>query len=61
MGISSFNFTRDAFYKGNWNKQTILARGLFIDTINNKIGDKISNYKFLKKILILSQLRIMIP
>lgn len=36
-GISSFNFTRDAFYKGNWNKQTILARGLFVDTINNKI------------------------
>lgn len=36
-GISSFNFTRDAFYKGNWNKQTILARGLFIDTEENKI------------------------
>lgn len=36
-GISSFNFTREAFYKGNWNRQTILARGLFIDTINNKI------------------------
>lgn len=36
-GISSFNFTREAFYKGNWNKQTVLARGLFIDTVNNKI------------------------
>lgn len=36
-GISSFNFTRDAFNKGNWNKQTILARGLFIDTVNEKI------------------------
>ena len=35
--ISSFNFTREAFYKGNWNKQTVLARGLFIDTANNKI------------------------
>ena len=35
--ISSFNFTREAFYKGNWNKQTVLARGLFIDTKNNKI------------------------
>ena len=35
--ISSFNFTRDAFYKGNWNRQTILARGLFIDTVENKI------------------------
>lgn len=35
--ISSFNFTREAFYTGNWNKQTVLARGLFIDTTNNKI------------------------
>lgn len=35
--ISSFNFTREAFYNANWNKQTILARGLFIDTDNNKI------------------------
>lgn len=35
--ISSFNFTREAFYKKNWNRQTILARGLFIDTKNNKI------------------------
>ena len=31
-GISSFNFTRDAFMKGNWSRQTILARGLFINT-----------------------------
>jgi len=36
-GISSFNFTRDAFNKANWNRQTILARGLFIDTKNEKI------------------------
>lgn len=35
--ISSFNFTREAFYKGNWNKQTILARGLFINTETNEI------------------------
>lgn len=35
--VSSFNFTRDAFYKGNWNRQTILARGLFIDTEAKKI------------------------
>ena len=35
--ISSFNFTREAFNKGNWNKQTILARGLFIDTAEKKI------------------------
>lgn len=35
--ISSFNFTREAFYKGNWNKQTVLARGLFVDTEKNEI------------------------
>lgn len=35
--ISSFNFTREAFYKANWDRQTVLARGLFIDTANNKI------------------------
>lgn len=35
--ISSFNFSREAFLKGNWNKQTILARGLFIDTASNNI------------------------
>ena len=36
-GISSFNFTREAFYSANWNRQTVLARGLFIDTKENKI------------------------
>ena len=36
-GISSFNFTREAFYSANWTRQTVLARGLFIDTDNNKI------------------------
>lgn len=46
-GISSFNFTREAFYKGNWNKQTILARGLFLDTANNKIMAR-SYEKFFK-------------
>ena len=35
--ISSFNFTRNAFEKGKWDKETIKARGLFIDTENNKI------------------------
>lgn len=30
-GIVSYNFTRDAFYKATWNKQTITARGLFLD------------------------------
>lgn len=35
--ISSFNFTRNAFYKKNWNDLTCKARGLFIDTTNNKV------------------------
>lgn len=35
--ISSFNFTREAFEKGKWDKETVKARGLFIDTKNNKI------------------------
>lgn len=35
--ISSFNFSREAFMKKNWDKQTILARGLFIDTNEKKI------------------------
>lgn len=46
-GISSFNFTREAFYDRNWNNQTILARGLFL---NNKTGDIVarSYEKFFK-------------
>lgn len=36
-GLSSFNFTRQAFYSAHWDEQTIKSRGLFIDTINNKI------------------------
>lgn len=35
--ISSFNFTRNAFSEGAWNWATIKARGLFIDTQENKI------------------------
>lgn len=35
--ISSFNFTREAFCKNIWDEQTITARGLFIDTINNRV------------------------
>ena len=46
-GVSSFNFTRDAFYNANWNRQTILARGLFIDTENKKIMAR-SYEKFFK-------------
>lgn len=35
--ISSFNFTRTAFYDKKWNDLTTKARGLFIDTLNNKV------------------------
>ena len=35
--ISSFNFTRNAFDKGIWGGLTTKARGLFIDTKNEKI------------------------
>lgn len=36
-GISSFNFSNKAFFKGAWDSQTIRARGLFIDTDANKV------------------------
>lgn len=35
--ISSFNFTRKAFYDSQWNDLTVRARGLFIDTYHNEI------------------------
>lgn len=35
--ISSFSFTRDAFYKKHWDEITTKARGLFVDTTKNKI------------------------
>ncbi len=35
--ISSFNFTKDAFYKKIWNDQTTKARGLFFNTENGEI------------------------
>ena len=35
--ISSFNFSRLAFEKKNWNNQTILARGLFINVKEKEI------------------------
>lgn len=35
--ISSFNFTRKAFADKKWNDLTTKARGLYIDTVNNKI------------------------
>lgn len=36
-GISSFNFTPQAFYRGVWNAQTMKARGLFINKDRNEI------------------------
>jgi len=36
-GISSFNFSRNAFRKGIWNEQTVKARGLFVDVKENKV------------------------
>lgn len=36
--ISSFNFTRDAFFDKTWNEQTIKARGLYIDTVQEKVA-----------------------
>ena len=35
--ISSFNFTRDAFYNKKWNDLTCKARGLFVDTEKDKV------------------------
>ena len=35
--ISSFNFTKDAFYDKIWNEQTIVARGLYINTNTMKV------------------------
>ena len=35
--VSSFNFTREAFYKSHWDGITTKARGLFIDTRDNSI------------------------
>ena len=36
--ISSFNFTKDAFYGKVWDDQTTKTRGLFIDTYKNKVA-----------------------
>ena len=35
--ISSFNFSSKAFYGRVWDEQTTRARGMFIDTVNNKV------------------------
>ena len=44
--ISSFNFTRDAFEKGNWDETTTKARGLYIDTQDYKIVARAYNKFF---------------
>lgn len=36
-GIVSYNFTRDAFFKSKWNDLTITARGLFVDSVTDKV------------------------
>lgn len=36
-GISSFNFTRNAFFGKHWDEITTTARGLFVDTNTGKI------------------------
>lgn len=38
--ISSFNFSREAFEKGIWDDMTVKARGLYIDTVNNRIQSR---------------------
>lgn len=36
--ISSFNFTKQAFYDRVWDEQTVKARGLYIDTFKGKVA-----------------------
>ncbi len=45
--ISSFNFSKEAFANHIWDNMTTKARGLFIDTLNNKIIARSYN-KFFK-------------
>ena len=44
--ISSFNFTKQAFYDGVWNEQTIKARGLYLDTYKGKVVARAYNKFF---------------
>lgn len=47
-GISSLNFTRDAFHKGEWNELSVKARGMFVDKNGNIIArsyDKFFNFE----------------
>ena len=45
--LSSFNFSKEAFYNKAWDKETTKARGLFINTLNYKIVARSYN-KFFK-------------
>ena len=45
-GISSFNFTRKAFWRNHWNGMTTKARGLFIDTENMRVKARSYNKFF---------------
>lgn len=36
--ITMYHFSKDAFYKGNWNAKTMSARGLYIDDTNHVIA-----------------------
>lgn len=44
--ISSFNFTKRAFYDKAWDEQTTQARGLYIDTIKGKVVARAYNKFF---------------
>lgn len=37
-GIFSLNFTRDAFYQGEWNEMSVKARGMFVDNDGNIVA-----------------------
>lgn len=44
--ISSFNFTKNAFYEEEWNRQTMRARGLFINVPKAEIAARAYNKFF---------------
>lgn len=44
--ISSFNFTREAFYDKIWDEQTTKARGLYLDTAKGKVVARAYNKFF---------------
>ena len=44
--ISSFNFTREAFREKDWNERTIQARGLYLNTAQNRVAARAYNKFF---------------